>query len=156
MLLDELLLGSLKQQPQTFQYLLPPFPYNIYFFYHWQYKSSDSHGYCVPHRRPSSLLIGVHCIMHTTTTAFMWNYRPDDRNSYDSPGTSSGQSQLSVCCSQELPSSRCPSFSLSISGIGGENKLHSPGVVHGSLFQLVFFPSASHDTRSPIQGNPSL
>lgn len=38
----------------------------------------------------------------------------------------------------------------------GENKLHSPGLVCSSLFQLVFFPSASHDTKVQIQDNHSI
>lgn len=50
------------------------------------------------------------CRITVATTALMWNYRPDP-NSY-CPGTSSGQSQLDV--SQELPSSWCPPFSLSL------------------------------------------
>lgn len=83
MLLDKLLLGNLKQQPQTFQYLLPPIPYNIYFCYHWWYKSSNSYGYCVSDRRQSLLLRGVYCIM-VTTTVLIWNYRRD-RNSWGFP-----------------------------------------------------------------------
>lgn len=69
-------LVNLKQQPQTFQFLLPLIAYNIHFSYHWWYKSSDSCGYCISDRRRSLLLTGVYRIM-ATMTALIWNYGPD-------------------------------------------------------------------------------